>query len=58
MTDNILFSTGVVPYYKGSLEFSIMGDTLLLQSGAAYDEKGSLLTLEKTSYVVLENIAM
>ncbi len=58
MTDNTLFSTGIVPYYKGSLEFSIMGDTLLLQSGAAYDEKGSLLTLEKTSYVVLENIEL
>jgi len=58
MTDNILFSTGVVPYYKGSLEFSIIGDTLLLQSGAAYDEKGSLLTLAKTSYMVLENIEL
>jgi len=58
MTDNILFSTGVVPYYKGSLEFSIIGDKLLLQSGAAYDDKGSLLILEKTSYVVLENIEL
>jgi hypothetical protein len=58
MTDNILFSTGVVAYYRGSLEFSIIGDTLLLQSGAAYDDRGSLLTLEKTSYVVLENIAL
>ncbi len=55
-THNILYSTGIVAYFKGSLEFSIIGGKLLLQHGAAYDEKGNLLQLTKQSYEVLDNI--
>lgn len=55
-SDNALYFTGIIPYFKGSLEFSIIGSKLFLQSGAAYDDKGALLQLKKQSYEVLDNI--
>jgi hypothetical protein len=56
MINNIVYSMGVVAYYKASLEFSIIDEKLLLQSGIAYDEKGMPLQLTQQSYVILENI--
>ena len=58
MTHTSLYTSGIVAYYQSSLEFSILGNTLLLQSGVAYDAQGNVLALPKASYVVLENIAL
>jgi len=49
---------GVVPYFKGSLEFSIVDNKLFLQNGAAVDPSGEYLFLPKISYEVLENLEL
>jgi len=56
MTENNFFSEGIVAYYKGSLAFSIIENRLLLEGGSGYDDEGTLLSLSKSAYVVLENI--
>ena len=46
----------ILMYFRGSLEFSIIGNKLLLQGGVAYDQHGRILNLAKQSYIVLEEI--
>lgn len=46
----------ILMYFRGSLEFSIIGNKLLLQGGMAYDQHGRILNLAKQSYIVLEEI--
>lgn len=47
---------GVVPYFKGSLEFSMVDNKLFLQGGAAVDHDGETLFLTKNVYEILSNI--
>ncbi|HIP27881.1 MAG TPA: FHA domain-containing protein [Sulfurospirillum arcachonense] len=50
------FKVGVVPYFKGSLEFSMVENKLFLQGGAAVDSEGSSLFLPKNVYEILQDI--
>jgi len=56
MIDNTVCPVGVLTHFKSALAFSIMDGNLLLQNGAAYDPKGTLLKLENGPYTVLTNI--
>ena len=54
---NVLpFQVGVVPYFKGSLEFCMVDNKLFLQGGAAVDSEGSSLFLPKNVYEILQDI--
>lgn len=63
MTTNNFFSAnllyeGVIAYHKGSLAFCIIDNTLLLAGGMGYDDEGEVLTLNDSSYVVLDNTSL
>jgi len=52
----VIHRLAILMYFRGSLEFSIIGNKLLLQGGMAYDQHGRILNLAKQSYIVLEEI--